>query len=200
MALPFPPFIPDWFYSGDTVKFHRGPGGFSPVDGWTYAFTLAGPSVLTVAGVANGAGFDVTLSAAQTAALTQGRYRFIERCSNAGEVAVVGTGAMQVLLNLATAAAGDAQTPDEKLLTVVEAAINKTLPAGMESYSIAGRAVKYYSLKELMELRGQLVARIAQQRGKGAGRTLLAEFGNPKTGGDMASFPPMDLILVGGGN
>ncbi len=55
---------------------------------------------------------------------------------------------------------------NSELLRNVNNAINAILSGGaVQSYSIAGRNLQYYSLKELMDLRNILQSAVASERG-----------------------------------
>ena len=66
----------------------------------------------------------------------------------------------------------------QTLLDNVETAINNKLTGGaVMSYSIGGRSLMYYSLKDLMALRNQLRTEIAESTS--GGTTNFASFENP---------------------
>ena len=65
---------------------------------------------------------------------------------------------------------------DAEMLAAVETAIQNILTGGaVQSYSVPGRSLSHYSLKELMELRDQLKARTTAS----LSRTNFATFGGP---------------------
>lgn len=69
--------------------------------------------------------------------------------------------------NAASSPAGSFVTFEERTLAVLEAAIAGRLPAGIESYQIAGRAVNKIPMKELVQLRGQYRAAVWRQQNPG---------------------------------
>ncbi len=138
----------------------------SAADGGTLSFAMAGAVVLTpITGTANGTAWDVTLSSAVTTTLTAGTYQWRLRHTESGVVRTVQTGATTVVADLATVAAGAALSWEEKALPVVEAALSGTIEGEMKMFMIGGRQVMTFSFKELMTLRGQLLAAIAAKRG-----------------------------------
>jgi len=167
--------IPASFTAGTTVKFRRTYADYPADQGWTLTGYLRGAAIRDYVAVAAGASFDFTFAAtgagppAGTDSLTPGNYVWEERVSKAGEVYTPpgGTATVQVIQNTATAAAGDLQSKDEKDLVVVEAAISGRLTADLESYEIAGRAVKKIPIKELYKIKAHLVAKIRAARRKG---------------------------------
>lgn len=65
---------------------------------------------------------------------------------------------------------------NQQLLTAVEAAIAGTLERGVASYQVAGRALSTFNLKELVELRTQLLFAVARETGGGCS---VAQFRRP---------------------
>lgn len=183
--VAIPQTVPPSLFAGDTAKFHRRFDDYSSASGWTYNIYFNGPANnLTVAGAATAdGGFDITIAASATTSFPAGTYRYIERVNNAttGEVYTVGSGALDLLPNIATAAAGATQTHEEKTLAVIEAALYGRLTADMQSYQIAGRAVVKIPIAELRKMRGEYAAIVRMQKGGGAfSRTIEVEF-NPTT-------------------
>ena len=148
--------LPKIFSAGETVKFRRFVPDYLPSDGWTYALHLNGAlAVLHKDGVADGDGYLVTIN--PTDSLPAGDYRYLERVSNAttGEAHNVGEGVVKVELDLALAAPGACISHAERMLALIEAAIEKKVPDDLKSYSIGGRAVVTMDVDELKKLRAQ---------------------------------------------
>ena len=169
--------LPTSFAAGTTVTYTRTIPDYPATAGWTLSLRLSGIDVLAQNATASGADYVVTLTAAATAPLHAGLYVFEERVTKGAEVYTVASGNVTVTANLATAGAGDLQSWDEKTLAVVEAALAGRLTSDLESYQIAGRAVTKIPIKDLLELRNQLSARVARMKNNGGiGRRHLARF------------------------
>ena len=149
--------------AGTSLRFQRSYASYPASSGWTYNFYLAGASVLSVAGVASGADFVITLAPSDTAGFAQGTYRYTEIVLKDSVKVEMGRGLLNIEMNLATATAGTAQTHEEKTLSIIEAALSGRLTKDIESYQIAGRAVSKIPINELMRLRGTYKAIVAQQ-------------------------------------
>lgn len=145
--------IPDRIAAGTTVKYSRSFADFPANDGWTMKVWLAGAIASGVDAVADGAGFDVTLSAAYTATLTPGNYRWVERVTKGSDIYDAASGTLVVTPNLATASAGSLLSYEEKTLAVIESALTGSLTKGMESYQIDGIAVVKLDAEKLEKLR-----------------------------------------------
>jgi hypothetical protein len=161
--------LPDSFPAGTTVIYTKSFTNFSPTE-WTLKLYLAGPDTLNVTAVASGESYVVTIPATSTAASPAGSYHWVERVEKTGVVCDLASGLVILTPNLATATDGSLQDWAEKVLPLVEAAIAGRIPAGMESYQIAGRAVAKIPIRELMALRGQLKSMVAQ----GQSRTRIS--------------------------
>lgn len=178
MAAPSLTAMPETITAGLTVKYTVTHSDYPASDGWALKLYLAGISVITpINGNASGDAFAVTLSSAVTATLKAGTYTWRELVTKSGETYEAASGVVRVLPDIAQAGAGDFQSADEKMLAIVEAALEGRLSQDMESYSIAGRAVTKIPASELLAIRSQLKAAVAARaRGDKWGRTVKVRF------------------------
>lgn len=181
--------VPERIFAGDTELYTRRFADYPASAGWGYKLYVAGASVFNIAGAPNGDDFDVTILSTDTVALVAGSYRYIERVKKSTEEHTVGQGVIDVLLNLATASAGQAQSHEELTLTVIEAALSGRMTSDVQSYMIAGRSVVKIPIAELMQMKGYYRAIIERQRTGEIGRTVEVTFGEPSTSPDMTGFP-----------
>jgi len=167
MSIPTLTSMPAEFSAGTTVTLLRTMTDYPPGT-WTLTAYLAGPGVAQAVGVAEGTGHRLTFTAAVTTGLPAGVYTYVERVSADGPVVHdVLSMRVTVLPDLATAAAGDLTGWAEKTLPIVEAAIAGRLPRGMDSFSIAGRAVSKIPIVELVSLRNKLASMVNIDRAGG---------------------------------
>jgi len=156
--------IPSSIVAGTTVKWTSTWSDYPADSGWTLTVYIAGTQVLNSgngkAGVANGKSFDFTLAVADTASFAQGPYHWVEIASKAGEEFPVASGQIEVLLNLKGAAAGAAQTTDEKALAAIELFLAGNAPTDIRSYQIAGRSVERWTRQELIGWRAYYEGRV----------------------------------------
>jgi len=173
--------LPESFAAGTTVRYRRRLSEYPASAGWTLKLHLAGASVLSKTAVADGDGFVVTLAAEDTAAFTPGLYKWVERVSNVGgEVYEIASGVVTVLPNLAEATEGSEQEWVERAIAALKAHIEGRLPAGMESYQIAGRAVSKVPVKEAVALLATFESRLARLRNPDfVTRPVLVSFTGP---------------------
>ena len=179
MAITIPTVVPSRFAAGDTVKFTRSFSDYSAADGWTYVIYFNGAQAMSKAGTtaADGIGFAITLATTDTDDFTTpGAVRYQERVTKAGETYTVGEGTVDVARNYNGAAAGAAQTHEEKTLAVIEAAMSGRLTSDIESYQIAGRAVSKIPIEQLSRLRAQYAAAVRFQRTGSASSQVYIEF------------------------
>lgn len=174
--------LPDSFSAGTTVVYRKSFSDYPASAGWTLKLYLAGVKVLNKTAAADGDEFVMTLAAADTdTELDAGLYKWVERVSNVGgEVYEVASGVVTVLANMATATAGQQQDWRERAIALLRAQIEGRLPAGMENYSIAGRAVGKMTIEEAAKLLSQYEAKLAAARNPGGfGRDVLVQFSKP---------------------
>ena len=174
--------LPDQFAAGTTVSYRRRLADYPASAGWTLRLHLAGASVLAKTAATDGDDFLVTIEATDTEGdFTAGLYKWVERVSSAGgEVYEVGRGTVSVLPNLAEATEGSEQEWIERAIAMLRAHIEGRLPAGMESYQVAGRVVAKMPIKEAVSLLSSLESRLAGLQNPGfVTRPVLVSFTKP---------------------
>jgi len=173
--------IPESFAAGTTVKYRKRFSDYPASAGWTLKLHLAGASVLAKTAAADGDDFVVTIAADDTAsAFAPGLYKWVERVSKDGEVYEVASGTVTVLPNLAEATEGSEQEWVERAIAALKAHIEGRLPAGMESYQIAGRAVSKMPVKEAVSLLATFESRLARLKNPDfVTRPVLVSFTGP---------------------
>lgn len=177
--------MPDVVRAGETIQYTRTLQSYPATEGWTLTVNVRGASIAnaTVTVNANWRDYDVVILASATAALLPGNYQWIERVTKGApaEVHDAATGVMTVLQNLATAAAGDGQTLNEKLLALVETRLSGRVTEDMEQWSIAGRTIARIPFKELLSIRNQLRWAVWNDANPNdAGRTVKITFPGPE--------------------
>ncbi len=174
--------LPDQFAAGTTVCYRRRLADFPASEGWTLQVYLAGASVLAKTAAADGDDFVVTIAASDTAGgFAPGFYKWVERVTGVGgEVYEIAKGSVTVLPNLAEATEGSEQEWIERAVVALRAHIEGRLPAGMESYQIAGRVVAKMPVKEAVGLLTNLESRLASLKNPGfVTRPVLVSFTGP---------------------
>ena len=197
MAAQIPTDVPSPIYAGSTIKFDRLFTDYPATAGWVYTIYVAGVVVknqqaTTVSGDDT---FHVVLSNTWTEALTPGRYQYIERVALGGEVYTVAEGVLDVLLDLATATPGQAQTHEERMLAAISSVIEGRIPADIESYHIGGRSIMKVPINELVKLKGHYAALVWRQQNPNAlGTRVEVQFNDTETW----DFPATWVDIQGG--
>jgi len=174
--------LPAQFAAGTTVCYRRRLADYPVSGGWTLRLHLAGASVLAITATTDGDDFIVTIAADDTASgFSPGLYKWVERVTGAGgEVYEVATGSVTVLPNLAEATEGSEQEWIERAVATLRAHVEDRLPAGMESYQIAGRVVAKMPVKEAVGLLTSLESRLANLKNPDfVTRPVLVSFTGP---------------------
>jgi hypothetical protein len=91
---------------GETVVWEKEIADYTSTD-WTLTYHIAGPSVITVTGVADGSGWECTITATESAALEPGAYLWQSAVSATVDGVllrkVISTGQLEVVADLAAA-------------------------------------------------------------------------------------------------
>jgi len=172
--------LPASFAAGTTVSYSKTFADY-PASIWSMTLYLAGKKILEVAAVADGDAFDLTIAASLTERdFDPGVYKWEERVTNGSEVYRVAYGRVKIEPNLEQATEGSEQDWLEPAIAALTLHIAGRLPRGMESYSIAGRAVSRIPIKEAMSLRASLKSELARSLAPGKiTRPVLVTFTPP---------------------
>lgn len=176
--------IPAQFHAGDTVEWSDSSFNGKSAAAYALTYALRGPVNLTFTGVAAGDGWDVTITAAQSATMPPGDYTWQAYLTESGKRYTVGSGKVSVLANIATQVVGyDGRTQIEKDLDAVKEAIRSRLAGDATvEYTIGNRSLKKEPLSALLSLRTQLESDVAREKqakrlSDGTGRSVFVRFG-----------------------
>ena len=147
--------------AGDTVTWQRTLLDYSATDGWALKYRIVYPDSAAVTFNATGSGtvHTVTLPSATTAAWTAGvatLFGYVERTINqVVERASLGSLAIQVLPDLATASAYDGRSVIKQILDSLRVALNTftaSSNAAVQELTIGDRTIKYRTAPDLVKL------------------------------------------------
>jgi hypothetical protein len=175
--------LPAEFAAGTTVIYHRTLTDY-PASEYTMTLYLAGANVLEVAAVADGDLHVITIDPALTEIdFSPGHYLWAERVDDgSGNIYEVASGRVKITPNLAEAGEGDFQEWVEEAVTLLKAHIKGRLPAGLESYSIAGRAVSKIPITDALKLLDALEARLSRLHDPSKPtKSIYVQFAKPGT-------------------
>ena len=143
---------------------------------------------MDVTAIANGTDYDVTISATDSATLSAGRYAWQAVVTKGAEVHLPDQGFLTVKPLLSSADTFDPRTQNEKNLDALDAVIAGKASADVLEYTINGRQLRRYPIKELIALRAHFAALVAAEK---------AMLRNQNGGGVLRS---VDLVFADGGN
>jgi hypothetical protein len=172
--------VPQYFVAGDTVSWVVSAQGDRTSATYTLQFALRGTQVLTVAGVADGDGWRVSLTAAQTAALPAGDYSWQQTITDGTDRFTVGQGRVKIQPNIEAQPVGfDGRTQAEKDLTTVQAEIRARVSGGASlNYTIGTRSLAKEPISALLQLESKLKADVAREK---MAERLASGMGNPRS-------------------
>lgn len=146
---------------------------------WTLAYHFRGAQTLDVTATANGPGWQTTISAAQSAALTAGTLYWQATVTNGSQRITIGTGVLQITPNL-VAATGvyDGRSESEQALAAINAEISARLNGGTaEEYTIGNRSLKKTPMRDLIALQSRYKSIVARER---QAQQIANGLGNPR--------------------
>jgi hypothetical protein len=165
--------IPALLDAGTACTVRLAPEDYLASEGWVLTFHAQGRAALHVAAAADGDEHVLELSAADTATLISGRYRWSVTAARVvgedteGPFPVAG-GALLVRPDLATATAGSLENPDEKALRMIRAVLEGRITADVEAYSLPdGNAVTGTPIESLVKLEAKYRRRIYRRNHPG---------------------------------
>ena len=172
MSAPTLTTEPASICAGDSASWLLSLADYPAGQGWSVQYDLVNASGrITLTSAAEGDSHRITKTPAQTVAYAPGAYAWQKRVKNGTDAYTIGTGSIDILPDLATAAVFDTRTFAEKTLAALEAWIENHDP-GVSEYEIAGRRMKYIPVAELLKLRSQFALEVRRQSGK-SGRILM---------------------------
>jgi hypothetical protein len=147
--------------AGDSITWTRDEPNYPPSAGWALAYRLIPTSGSAVDISTTGAGstYTATLTASATAALAAGRWTLAAHASKGAERATVYSADLQVLPNLATAAAFDPRSANEIELEAARAAWS----GGRKSYTVGDRQVVFHDAPEMLVRIRWLEQKVAEE-------------------------------------
>lgn len=125
-----------------------------PASDWSLVYYLRrnGQTLTSFSGTADGDTHSVTVAASTTAAFVAGTYDFIGWVTKGTEKFEVFNSTLEVLPNPTNSSAYDPRSHAQKVLDLIEAAMEGRAENGIESYSIGGRSINKIPLQELRKL------------------------------------------------
>lgn len=158
--------VPDRLIAGDSYRIVLAPSEYPATAGWSLVLSIAGADVLSVTSAPSGDAHMLDLSAAQTAALAAGAYRWSVRAKKATEAYTYDGGPLTVHADLAAAAPGDQGGYWERLVKLCRTARENVIAGEMREYYLDGRRVVLQSLADINATEAHAQRQLdAQRRG-----------------------------------
>lgn len=158
--------VPTVITAGDSYTLTLTASAYPASAGWALSLAVAGAAVQTWTSTASGDAHVLTLTAAQTAALTAGSYQVLVRAIRSGVVDTIQTGTLTVQPNVFTAAAGDLRSYWEQLKVAAETALLNLMESNApQMLTVMGRQTMFRSPQDCQRVIVMCEQRLAAQRG-----------------------------------
>jgi hypothetical protein len=157
-----PTSVPTQVTAGDTLAWQITLADYPASAGWVLTYALAAAAgQIAITASASGDDHRVSVAAATSAAYVPCNYAWQAYVTKTTERHMVDSGTIQILPNLAVQAGGfDGRSHAQKTLEALEAWIEGHDMA-VADYQIAGRAMKYHAIPDLLKLRDTYKAEVA---------------------------------------
>lgn len=160
--------MPPRFTLGDTLRFTTTLAAYPASAGWVLHHRLIarpGPgAAIAFSSTASGADHLTNVLAASTAAWVAGVYTWASWVTDGASIFSIGQGSTELLADPRTAAAGlDLRSAARVALDNVRLTIQGKASADVLSYTINGRQLEKYPMRELLALQTELAAQVAAE-------------------------------------
>lgn len=150
--------------------------GYPAEAGWTFHYALRGPSSIDIEAIDDGGEYLVEVAASTTAAWAPGWYRWVAYVLHTdGDRVTLDDGRLEILPDLLSAEAGDVRSHAQRMLELIEAALEKRIPKDQQSYEIDGQRLDRIPVERLEALRTRYRNEVRRETRQGDGlgiRTL----------------------------
>jgi hypothetical protein len=154
---------PTSLHAGDSVSWERSAPAYPASVGWSLRYVFTGPANHQVDAI-GGEPYRVELSAGATATWAPGLYRWVVLAIKGDERKTLAQGRIEVSPNLETAEPLDVRSHAERMLDLIEAALEKRIPKDQQSYEIDGLRLDRIPVERLNALRLQYRREIQRAR------------------------------------
>ncbi len=161
---------PTHFRAGDSASWSETLPAYPHTDGWVLRYRLLSPCAppVEIAATAGAAPdeYQVTLGSTDTAAWTPGDLTLVAYVERGADRHTLGSQPAVVTPDLTTAPVHDGRSINRRALEDARAALAAHMASGrahVESYTIAGRAMKFRSVQELRDLITYYEAEVAKE-------------------------------------
>lgn len=166
--------------AGDTLRVTRAYSDY-PAPTWTATLYAENKdSTFSSEAAADGSDHAFTVSAATSAAIKAGRYRWFVRVTDGSIVETVEDGWLEVLINPAASGNADRRSWARRTLDALEAVLEGKATADQAAMSINGRSISRIPLSELNQWHDKLRQQVRTEEagaGAGLGRNIYVRLG-----------------------
>lgn len=167
---------PKKLHAGDSVAWGRAVPEYPAIEGWALHYVLHGPQVIEIAAFDDGDVYRVEVGASETKQWAPGQYRWAAFVVGPGDQRyTIATGNIVIAPNWLLAEPGDVRSHSQRMLDLIEAALEKRIPKDQQSYEIDGQRLDRIPIERLMELRSMYRRELSRERnGSPFGRVIKA--------------------------
>lgn len=143
---------PTQLHAGDSVTWSRDVPDRPASAGWGLRYVFSGPDRHTVDALLT-TPYQVQISAEVTAGWAPGLYKWVALAFRGDQRLTIASGTITVAPNFETADPSDARSHAQRMLDMIEAALEKRIPKDQQSYEIDGMRLDRIPIERLDALR-----------------------------------------------
>jgi hypothetical protein len=157
---------PKKLHAGDSIAWGRAVPEYLASAGWSLSYVLVGPQVIEIEAFSDGDAYAVEIAASTTRDWAPGQYSWAAYMKGPGDQRrTIDTGLITIAPNLLLAEPGDVRTHAQRMLALIQAALEKRIPKDQQSYEIDGQRLDRIPVERLMELRKMYRREANRERG-----------------------------------
>lgn len=185
MADPVPTVEPTQFHVGDSLQWDKSLADY-PASAWTLTYKLipqTSGDVRTITATASSTDHQVRVTAATTAAWTAGDFWLIGYATDGTDRFEIYNGPVTVLANPATATSYDGRSYLQRILDILEAAIEANeIGRNVIRYSYGGAVSEVRTIEDALKARDRIKSELANETAANSGqqRRILTRFRCPR--------------------
>ncbi|ABY90371.1 head-tail joining [Halomonas phage phiHAP-1] len=167
---------PKKLHAGDSVAWGRAVPEYPASDGWALRYVLHGPQVIEIEAFDDHGVYRVEIEASSTEQWSPGQYRWAAFVVGPNDQRyTIDTGNIVIAPNWLLAEPGDVRSHAQRMLDLIEAALEKRIPKDQQSYEIDGQRLDRIPIERLQELRRAYRRELNRERsGSPFGRLIQA--------------------------
>lgn len=158
---------PKQLHAGDSIVWARDALAYPAAEGWALGYSFRGPGEFDLVATP-GPPYQISVTASESAQWPGGLYRWACYVSRDDERRTLGFGETTVIADWRTISSVDARSHAQRMLDLVQAALEKRIPKDQQSYEIDGQRLDRIPIERLEALRVRYMREVRSEKRSGS--------------------------------